>query len=75
MIHKKLRRKLRAALGDRRYRITRDDELHVYGTMPNTNKVGWYLIGWIHDESTERWMEELFSPNKREPDNLNTFNN
>ena len=22
-------------------------EVHVYGRMPNTNTVGWYLAGWL----------------------------
>ncbi len=34
----------RAAQGrDCKYRITRDGEVHFYGTMPNTNQTGWYL--------------------------------
>jgi hypothetical protein len=38
-----LRAAPRAKFGDRQYRITRDDEIHVYGTMPNTNATGWYV--------------------------------
>lgn len=30
------------------YRITRDNEVHFYGTMPNTNQTGWYLAGSIN---------------------------
>jgi len=26
-------------------RVTRNGEVHVRGTMPNTNQVGWYLLG------------------------------
>ena len=26
-------------------RVTRNGEIHVRGTMPNTNTVGWYLLG------------------------------
>lgn len=47
---------IRAAListfGARQYRITRDGEIHVYGTMPNTNTVGWYLYGTISSTET-----------------------
>lgn len=47
---------IRAALinefGARQYRITRDGEIHVYGTMPNTNTVGWYLYGTIDSAET-----------------------
>lgn len=27
------------------YRITAGDEVHFFGTMPNTNQVGWFLFG------------------------------
>ena len=29
-----------------KYRITSAGEIHFYGTMPNSNQIGWYLIGW-----------------------------
>ena len=28
-----------------KYRIS-NGEVHFYGTMPNTNMVGWYLYAW-----------------------------
>ena len=47
---------IRAALinefGARQYRITRSGEIHVYGTMPNTNQAGWYLFGCIDSAQT-----------------------
>ena len=47
---------IRAALinefGARQHRITRDGEIHVYGTMPNTNQTGWYLYGRIDNAQT-----------------------
>lgn len=29
---------------DCKYQITSAGEVHFYGRMPNTNKVGWYLV-------------------------------
>lgn len=46
-----IRTALRNEFGTRKYRITRDGDIHVYGTMPNTNTVGWYLYG--RTDSTE----------------------
>ena len=40
-----LRSALRAKYGAGHYRITRDDEVHVYGLMPNSQTVGWWLMG------------------------------
>jgi hypothetical protein len=39
-----IRHALRAMFGARRYRITRDGEIHAYGTMPNSNITGWWLF-------------------------------
>ena len=47
-----IRQTLRAEFGARQYRITRDGEIHVHGTMPNTNQVGWYLYGSIDNTET-----------------------
>jgi hypothetical protein len=30
-------------------RITRNGEVHVRGTMPNTNKWGWYFAGFVEN--------------------------
>ena len=49
MDHKTLRKALRERFGSRNYRITRHGEVHVYGLMPNTDKIGWYLIGYLGD--------------------------
>lgn len=47
---------IRAALvemfGARKYRITANGEIHVYGVMPNTNQEGWYLFGDIDSAET-----------------------
>jgi hypothetical protein len=45
----KLRAALRDKFGPRRYRIRQRGEVEVYGTMPNTNIVGWYFYGYIED--------------------------
>ena len=49
-----LRAALRAKFGTGQYRITRDDEVHVYGLMPNARDVGWWLMGDIL--SAELWL-------------------
>lgn len=43
----KLRKALRKKFGARRYRITHDGAIHANGTMPNTNQVGWYFLGYV----------------------------
>jgi len=49
-----LRSALRKKYGANCYRITRNDEVHIYGQMPNSNKVGWYLMGDIL--TAELWL-------------------
>lgn len=51
---KTLRAALRAKFGTGQYRITRNDEVHVYGLMPNARDVGWWLMGDIL--SAELWL-------------------
>ena len=48
-----LRQALREKFGTRRYRITADGAVHVHGTMPNTNQVGWYLLGYLGTQELE----------------------
>ena len=45
---------LRAKYGVGQYRITQNDEVHVYGLMPNARTVGWWLMGDIL--TAELWM-------------------
>ena len=52
--HKKLRAALRARYGAGRYRITENDEVHIYSLMPNCNIIGWWLMGDIL--TAELWM-------------------
>ena len=40
-----LRQALRAKYGARCYRITRTGDVHIYGKMPRSNVVGWWLMG------------------------------
>ena len=44
-----LRSYLRNRLGPRYYRITKGDEIHVYGRRPNTNQEGWYFWGYTSE--------------------------
>ena len=50
----KLRAALRKKYGPRCYRITRTGEVQVYGKMPNSDIVGWWLMGDI--PTAELWM-------------------
>jgi len=45
---------LRAKYGAGQFRITQNDEVHVYGLMPNARTVGWWLMGDIL--TAELWM-------------------
>lgn len=42
---KTLRFALRAKYGAGNYRITQNNEVHIYGLMPNARNVGWWLMG------------------------------
>ena len=33
-----------------KYRIRRSGEVNFYGTMPNSNKIGWYFVAWDAEE-------------------------
>ena len=49
-----LRAALRAQYGANHYRITQNDEVHIYGLMPNDRIVGWWLMGDIL--TAELWL-------------------
>lgn len=55
----KARKILRTRFGARRYRITSEREIHVYGRMPNTNVTGWYFFGFLGEKMTEERIKEL----------------
>lgn len=49
---KEIRKRLQIAKAEGKvinYRITQNDELHIYGIMPNTNQEGWFFVGRITD--------------------------
>jgi hypothetical protein len=54
-----IRSALRTQFGVRMYRITADGEIHVHGTMPNSNATGWYLFGVVGDAQTEARLQQL----------------
>ena len=54
---KALRTALRAKFGTRQYLITKDGMVHVYGTMPNTNQEGWYLLGSVDEARVQNVVE------------------
>ncbi len=43
--YQKLRAALRSKYGARKYQITRDDEVYIYGVKPNSQTVGWWYMG------------------------------
>lgn len=49
----RLRELLRRDYGAGKYRLTKDGNVHVYGTMPNTNRASWYLLGSRRHVETE----------------------
>lgn len=40
-----------------RVTIKRNGEVHAFGTMPNTNQTGWYLVG-FRDELAREFENE-----------------
>ena len=54
---KTLRAALRARFGERKYKITGSaccEQVHVYGLMPNSTTVGWWLMGDLFN--AELWL-------------------
>ena len=49
-----LRAALRAQYGVNHYRITQNDEVYIYGLMPNDRLFGWWLMGDIL--TAELWL-------------------
>ncbi len=39
---------------DCKYRITKDEEVHFYGRMPNSIETGWWLFGLSIEDAIER---------------------
>jgi hypothetical protein len=40
-----IRAAVKSIFGSKNARVTRSGEIHVKGTMPDTNGMGWYLLG------------------------------
>ena len=53
MTSSEIRKLAQAAFGQKNARVTRQGEVHAYGVMPNTSRVGWYLYGYVGDAVTE----------------------
>jgi hypothetical protein len=45
--------------GAKNAKVTRNGEVHVRGVMPNTDQVGWYLLGFTGQVELD---EKLFNP-------------
>jgi len=58
MTTRQMRDILRAKFGARRYRITVAGEVQAYGAMPNSDHVGWYLLGYVGDQQTEQTIKQ-----------------
>jgi hypothetical protein len=57
LVNKNLRAALRAKFGARKYKIIGTaccEQVHVYGLMPNSQTVGWWLMGDIL--AAELWL-------------------
>lgn len=54
-----VRAAVKAIFGAKNARVTKNGEVHVRGTMPNTNQVGWYLMGFTGQCELE---ERIWSP-------------
>ena len=46
--------------GAKNARVTKNGEVHVKGTMPNTNQTGWYLLGFTGQPELDGkiWWED-----------------
>ena len=42
---RRFREYMRSEYGARKYKIARNNTVHVHGVMPNTNTLGWYELG------------------------------
>lgn len=40
-----VRAAVKGIFGAKNAKVTRNGEVHVKGRMPNTNQIGWYLLG------------------------------
>lgn len=54
-----IRAAVKAIFGAKNARVARNGEIHVKGTMPNTDQVGWYLLGFTGSSQID---ETIFWP-------------
>lgn len=57
-----IRKAVKEIFGAKNARVTKNGEVHVKGTMPNTNKTGWYLLGFTGQTELE---EKIWWPDGR----------
>jgi hypothetical protein len=53
--------------GAQRIRITRNGELHIYGQMPNSSKVGWWFAGFADNILSGSETAEPIAGGKAKP--------
>ena len=56
---KTMRNILKNTFGSRKYMINNKGEIHVYGSIPNTSQIGWYLYGFVGHFETECYLNNL----------------
>ena len=55
-----IRMAIKTIYGPNNAKVTRNGEVHVRGTMPNTNHIGWHLLGFTgtYDIESRIWWED-----------------
>ena len=55
-----VRAAVKAIFGPKNARVTKNGEVHVKGSMPNTNITGWYLLGFTGQPELDEkiWLED-----------------
>lgn len=55
-----VRAAVKTIFGSKNARVAKNGEVHVKGTMPNTNQTGWYLLGFTGQPELDNmiWWED-----------------
>ena len=55
-----VRAAVKIIFGAKNARVAKNGEVHVKGTMPNTNQTGWYLLGFTGQPELDEkiWWED-----------------